>query len=198
MDKLKYLKFFVAGLGSLLAFIFIQKQRIKNAKTEQDFFTRYDGLFKFHSLVNGLPDWRWLKAIAKQESSLGQDPRTSKGLVSYDGLSYGLMQIAPGTGSPKEIEIKGFGNKTLKEMSEPEKLLVQSKLNDPNVSIDKAARLVGYLWAKYGDKDKVFLAYNQGEKNTDRGKNYSHPNGQYAKLINDHLEWIKRKEKQYA
>lgn len=183
--------------GGVIGFILIQKNKIKEADEEHEYFQRYDGLFRLHALLNGIPNWRWLKAIAKQESDLGRDARTSQGRVSYDGLSYGLMQIAAGTGSAKEIEIKGYP-KRLTEISEPEKLLIKSELNDPNISIDKAAKLVAYLYRKYGNKDKVFLAYNQGEQNTDRGKNYTHPNGQYAILINKHLNWIEQKEREYG
>lgn len=174
------------ALGTLAytTFIGLQIKKIKDAKSAKEKFFMYDDLFQLHSLINRVPEWRWLKAIAKQESDLGQNSLVKNGEVSYDGKSYGLMQIAEGLGSPKEIELKGKGGKTA--------------LNDPNYSIEKAAKLVGYLWNKYQNSYKVFLAYNQGEKNTDKGANYTHPNGQYADLILKHLKWIDAKEKEYS
>lgn len=137
----------------------------------ENFYTRYDNAFKFYASLEGF-DWRMLKAIAIRESSLGQDPRVLEGKVSFDGLSYGLMQIAEGKGSQKEIEIKGFGGAL--------------SLNNPEYSIEVASRLVGYLNQKYGDPRTVFLAYNQGEKNTDNEKDFSKKwhNGQsYGDLV---------------
>ena len=197
MDSNKLLKILAMIGVSVGAFILAQKSKISEADEPREYFERYDGLFRLHALLNGLPDWRWLKAISKQESDLGRDPRTSNGEISSDGFSYGIMQIAPGKGSNQEMQLKGFGDKDLKEMSIPEQLYVKSKLNDPNFSIKKGAELVSYLFRKYGDAEKVFLAYNQGEKNTDNGKNYTHPNGQYANKIFDHLDWIKRQEQKY-
>lgn len=157
-----------------IAFVIQQKVRISQAKTDKENFEKYDELFKFYS--EGY-DWKWLKAIATQESSLGQNSRVLQGQASYDGLSYGLMQIAEGVGSAREIEIKGFGGKVL--------------LNDPAYSIKQASKLISYLNNKYaGDQRKVFLAYNQGENNTDRGRDFTkvHNNGQsYADLIENHL-----------
>lgn len=169
---------------SPLAFYFWQRQKIMNAKDAKEKFYAYDDLFKHFAKT--FP-WKWLKAIAKQESDLGQNSRVKNGEVSYDGLSWGLMQIAENVGSPKEIQIKGQGG--------PE------KLNDPVYSIQKASQLVSYLNQKYGgNARKVFLAYNQGEINTDRGKDYTvnYNNGRsYADLIFKHLDWIERKEMEY-
>lgn len=154
-------------LGIIYGLFFMSKSEASENVKEVD---KYDYLFKKYA--DGYP-WQWLKAIAKQESDLGRDPRTSKGQVSYDGLSWGLMQIAEGKGSKKEIEIKGFGG--------PE------KLNDAEYSVKTASKLVKYLYNKYGDKDKVFLAYNQGEQNTDMGKDYT---VQYPQKINKWLDQI--------
>jgi soluble lytic murein transglycosylase-like protein len=74
------------------------------------------------------------------------------------------MQIAPGTGSTREIELKSINGRNA----------TPDELNDPEISIELGAKLLGYLWDKYdGDEKKVSLAYNQGEKNTDRGKDYT-------------------------
>jgi len=175
----------VALFGAPFIFIMYQKNKIANAKTSREKFYRYDDLFKYYASQNGFP-WRWLKAISKQESDLGDDKRVRNNEVSYDGKSYGIMQIAEGLGSEKEKALKGYGGR--------------DKLNDPAYSIDKAAQLVGYLNSKYkGNKDKVFLAYNQGENNTDRGKRYDldhTPNG-YPEQINKWLDWISQKEEEY-
>lgn len=165
---------------SVLFFIINQKRKFKKAETEKQKFFSLDGLFKLHGAINGI-EWRWIKAICKQESNLGRDPRTIAGKVSYDGLSYGVMQIAEGRGSKKEIEIKGFGGET--------------KLNDANYSIGQASKLIAYLSRKYkNNANKVFLAYNQGEINTDRGKDYTR---NYAQKIFVHLNWIKSNEKRW-
>lgn len=163
-------------------------QKLVDAKTAKEKYTVFDSLFQKYAKVYQIPDWRWLKAIAKQESDLGQDSRVKNRQVSYDGLSYGLMQIAEGKGSQKEIELKGNGG--------------QARLDDPEYSIDRAARLVSYLWKKYNDRYKVFLAYNQGENNTDKGKdytvNYSADKVPYPKKIEKWLEWINVKDKEYG
>lgn len=160
---------------------------IREAKNDRERFFFYDELFKKYASQENF-DWKWLKAIAKQESDLGMDKRVLSGQVSGDGLSYGLMQIAEGVGSAKEIQIKGYGG--------------IEKLNNPEYSVMIAAKLIGYLNRKYlGDKDKVFLAYNQGEKNTDNNKdftvNYSQDRVSYKEKIKKWLTWIDSKEKEY-
>lgn len=144
-------------------------------------FVRFDDLFIKYSNLYNIP-YRWLKAISLQESSLGENERVKRGEVSYDGLSYGLMQIAEGVGSPKEIELKGFGGR--------------EALNNPEYSIEKASKLLGYLNKKYvGDTRKIFLAYNQGERNTDNNKDYT---DQYDTRIDNWLTHISEKENEYG
>lgn len=172
------------GAGSVMA---KNAYDIKQAKTSKEKFYFYDELFKKHATINGIP-WKWLKAIAKQESDLGLDKRVINGEVSYDGLSYGIMQIAAGVGSEQEKKIKGSPTR--------------EELNNPEISISIAAKLVGYLNRKYsGNQDKVFLAYNQGEKNTDNGKdftvNYSADKVSYKEKIKKWLNWIDNKEKEF-
>tara|TARA_R110000803_G_scaffold5670_1_gene18714 strand:+ start:9052 stop:9612 length:561 start_codon:yes stop_codon:yes gene_type:complete len=177
---------FIGILLFPIAFVLWQKRKIAMAKTEKEKFVRYDSLFKLYA--NGRFPWRWLKAIAKQESDLGENRLVRNGQVSSDGKSFGLMQIAEGLGSPTEIALKGFGG--------------QEKLNDPDYSIQKASELVNFLNDKFrGDEFKVFLGYNQGEVNTMRGRDFTkqHNNGRsYADLILKHLDWIDRKEKELA
>jgi len=126
---------------------------------------RFDLLFKRAGFYG---DWRWLKAIAKQESDLARDARTRTGQESYDGLSWGLMQIAPGVGSTNEKKIKG--NPTT------------AQLNNPIYSVRLAVKLLNYLYKKFnGDMRLVVLAYNQGEKRTERGENVTR--SYYAKVF---------------
>ena len=160
---------------------------IRQAKDQKEKFFFYDELFKKYGDLENFP-WKWLKAIAKQESDLGLDKRVIGGQVSGDGLSYGLMQIAEGVGSSQEIAIKGYGGR--------------EKLNDAEYSVKIAAKLISYLNRKYaGNPDKVFLAYNQGEKNTDAGKdfttNYSPDKVSYKEKIKKWLTWIDQKEREY-
>jgi len=63
-----------------------------------DPFTKYDNLFHTYSSMYSVP-WRWLKAIAMNESNLGRAPSVAAGIlnpsdvtqsVSSDGKSYGL------------------------------------------------------------------------------------------------------------
>lgn len=161
--------------------------KLLQAKSDKEKFYVFDELFRKYAAKWGVPEWRWLKAISKQESDLGQNERVINRKVSYDGKSYGIMQIAQGIGSPKEIEIKGHEG--------------QAALDNPEISIDKAAHLISYLWKKYGDRKKVFLAYNQGEANTDKGKdytvNYSADKVSYADKIERWLSWIYNREQYY-
>jgi soluble lytic murein transglycosylase-like protein len=186
--------------GGILVFRWWNDMKIDNAKTDKEKFFMYDGYFKYYSGIYGVP-YEWFKAISMQESNLGQNQKVKQGLVSYDGLSYGIMQIATGTGSPKERELKtmfGLPDKRITDMTIIEKSFTQDILNDADKSISIAGNLLGYLAKKYNyDKDKVFLAYNQGERNTDNGKNYTHPNGRYAIIINENLTKIKDKEVYY-
>lgn len=147
---------------------------------EEKDFVRYDSLYKLSGAKYNI-NWRWLKAIAYVESDNGKNIRVQLGQTSYDGLSYGLMQIAEGIGSPKEISLKGFGGK--------------EALNDPAYSIDIGAKLLSYLFNKYKDTEKAFRAYNQGEKNTDNNKDYTL---NYSKKVFDKLDYIKRMEASYG
>lgn len=163
-----------------LGFKFMGQEKNNSEKN----YNQYDGLFQYYGGVRGVP-WEWIKAIAKVESDLGNNPLVKSGKASYDGLSYGLMQIAEGVGSPKEILLKGHGGR--------------EKLNNPDYSIEKASDLLGYLNVKYhGDMDKVFLAYNQGERNTDNGKDYTtkyHPDGvSYKERVKKALKWVEARK----
>ena len=136
---------------------------------------KYDDMF----MLAGLKfDWMWLKAISQAESRIGRDPRVRKGEVSRDKLSRGLMQIAVGKGSPKEIELKGFAS--------------PDKQNDPWWQIQTATKLLNYLYERFdGEMIKVIRSYNQGERNTAKGKNYTHPNGKYYERVKMYYQQAK-------
>lgn len=155
----------------------------KSLNSDRGYNHPLDPLFIAAAKKHGVNNWLWLKAIAKQESDLGNDPRVKSGQVSYDGKSYGLMQIAPGIGSANEILIKGPKN--------------IGNLNIDEYSIDKAAMLVRYLQDKYnGDIRRIFRAYNQGERNEDLGKDYTvkYTPGGYDNAVIKHLERFEREE----
>ena len=144
----------------------------------------FDELFKLNGARYGVPPYV-LKTIASIESDIAQDSRVKRGATSGDGKSWGIMQIAPGLGSEKEIELKSINGKN----ATPE------QLNDPKISIMLGARLLGYLWKKYnGNEKKVSLAYNQGERNTDRGidytPNYNSAGVSYSVKFNEHKKRI--------
>jgi len=147
-------------------------------QSSKDAFTKYDYLFQKYAPISGV-DWRFMKAISKKESDIGRNALVKAGKTSTDGKSWGIMQIAPNVGSAMEIKLKG--QPTLDQM------------NEPAFSIERAAMLIGYLNTKYkGDLLKVARAYNQGEKNTDNGKNYTIPNGKYGEIVLDYFEKLKQ------
>ena len=124
-------------------------------------WTKFDALFKQYG-SKYLVEWRWLKAIAMNESSLGTNksvalgmanPNNVMGSTSHDGKSWGLMQLTCKTA------------KTLDMLATPE------KLNNPEYSIDLAAQYVSQLKKMFRPNDPrytewVIKSYNQGPGNT--------------------------------
>ncbi len=127
-----------------------------------DFFT-YDSLFKKYASQNGV-DWKWLKAIAMNESSLGQAASVKRGIASpddiegsksSDGKSWGLMQM------------------TLPTARDYDSMATASKLNNPEYSIRLAAKFLRFLTGKFAIVDSrfeewVIKSYNQGAGNTEK------------------------------
>lgn len=121
----------------------------------------YDELFKKAEEKYGV-SWKWLKAIALNESFLGNDRRVILGLkdpknimdsTSRDGKSWGLMQM------------------TLRTARDYDMLVTPEKLNDAEYSIDLAAHFVGQLIKAFHPLDLrhtewVIKSYNQGIGNT--------------------------------
>lgn len=136
----------------------------------------YDSLFQKYGAENGV-DWQLLKKIAYIESTLGLNPRVVRGLVtpsdvkgsaSYDGLSWGIMQLRPSTAQQFD------------PAATPE------KLNNAEYSINIGAQYVAwvqrFIARKIGADNPRYLefvvkSYNQGVGNSSKeiqtGKGYA-------------------------
>lgn len=140
----------------------------------------YDNLFKAANGKYGV-DWTWLKAIALNESMLGNDPRVKIGIAnpmnitdstSRDGKSWGIMQMTIPTA------------KGLDMLVNPE------KLNIPSYSIDLSAHYVGQIKNMFNPNDLSFMewvikSYNQGPHNTKKeidGKINSYAQGYWERF----------------
>nr|BFD59651.1 hypothetical protein CKG001_17580 [Bdellovibrio sp. CKG001] len=124
---------------------------------------RFDALFKKYGAKHGV-DWLLLKRIAMIESKIGLNPRVARGLlnpsdvagsISYDGKSWGIMQVTLTTA------------KWLDDSATPE------KLNNPEYSINLGARYVAYLQGFFPKSDPrywewVIKSYNQGPGNSSK------------------------------
>ena len=156
---MNYLIYIIIGLGALI----LSSKDISDILLGDDKRDSFDYLFELNAARFGVPAYV-LKTIASIESDIGQDSRVLRGDTSGDSKSWGIMQIAPGLGSNKEIQLKSINRKNA----------TPGQLNNPEISIMIGARLLGYLWKKYnGNEDLVSLAYNQGEKNTDNGRDFT-------------------------
>lgn len=136
-------------------------------ETKLDSWTMYDALFQKYAAIYGVEDWRYLKAIALNESSLGkaasvkrglENPYDIEGSKSYDGKSWGLMQVTMATGKwldPNCTEVK---------------------LNDPDYSVKLAADLFARNQKSFNRYETRWLewvvkSYNQGVGNTTKERN---------------------------
>lgn len=144
-------------------------------------WTRFDSLYKKYGAKHGI-DWQWLKAFALKESlngiakpvALGLKEPTNPKSVSYDGLSYGLMQMTLATANDPQV-LSGSGYQGPITLAE---------LNNPEISIDLAAKyikmIVGWVraWQPLEPYDlfvkHVVGAYNMGIGNVKKGKEYSY------------------------
>lgn len=135
------------------------------AVTNSDGFTKFDALFKAAAARYAILDWRWLKAMAWQESQIGQVRSVARGLAvptdvegskSSDGLSWGIMQVTVATA-------RDMRPGTTAE-----------HLNDPAISIDLGARYFSQMLRRYkGNVDRAIRAYNQGPGNEDKNAKYA-------------------------
>lgn len=126
-------------------------------------WTQYDSLFQKYGQANDV-DWTWLKAFALNESNLGQassvaegiaNPSDIDGSTSSDGKSWGLMQMTVSTAQGLD------GSAT------------PQKLNNPDYSVNLAARYVEDLKGYFDESNPRFLeyvvkSYNQGPGNTQK------------------------------
>lgn len=157
--------FYFLGAGAL-AFFFIAKNRVAEeigalVVENSDSWTRFDSLFQKYGAQNGV-DWRWLKAICMNESSLGEAESVAIGIAnpydierskSYDGKSWGVMQF------------------TLPTARQFDPLATEIKLNNPEYSIKLSGQFFKYLKTRFDSSSPRFLemvikSYNQGEGNS--------------------------------
>lgn len=151
----------------------------KGADLVMGYPTNYDNLFKYNAEKYGL-DWLLLKRIAIIESNLGRAKSVAHGLrypndiessKSSDGKSWGLMQVTL----------------TTAQWLDPNATV--AKLNNPEYSVDLAARYLKYLFNYFPKSDArlvewVVKSYNQGQGNSAKerdgsGQGYAH--GYWAK-----------------
>lgn len=118
----------------------------------------YDNEFKRVAALYSL-DWRLIKTISYNESTIGKNSRVARGIASpsdiagstsSDGKSWGLMQMTIPTArqfDPGATEIK---------------------LNNPEYSINLGAKFLKYLKGKFPNDRDTVMAYNHGEGNQKR------------------------------
>lgn len=153
--------------GGILAFVILSGSTLAKNKIEDtivsnsDSFTRFDDLFRKYANLYSVPFY-WLKAIAMNESSLGEapsvkrginDPTNIEGSKSSDGKSWGLMQV------------------TLTTARDLDPSATQVKLNNPEYSVKLAAQYLRKLSGMFSVVDTrweewVIKSYNQGPGNT--------------------------------
>lgn len=129
------------------------KNTIEDLQTQaDDWFHKWDSLFKNY----GGENWKILKAIAMNESSLGRHPSVARGIEvptdvegskSDDGKSWGLMQVTIPTGRDFDPACSPI------------------LLNNPEYSVRIAARFLRSLQSQFDELEYVVKAYNQGAGN---------------------------------
>lgn len=136
----------ILGLIGLIAIVVLVFKKVMNLTTE------YDHLFIKYANKHGL-DWKMLKAIALNESSLGKN----KGYEPKGG-TFGLMQIKLSTAQDY------YPNLTAKDMY------------DDEIQVMSASAFLSDLLKRTNkDVQKAVMSYNQGLGNTLKGKTYAEP-----------------------
>lgn len=134
---------------------------LMNQKTGEKILFDLDTILKKYAELNGL-DWKMLKAICANESSLGTHPSVVRGMnnpsdiegsKSSDGKSWGFMQM------------------TLPTAKDFDSTATPEKLNNPEYSIRLAAQFVKWLSNRFKITDPrrnewIIKSYNQGVGNT--------------------------------
>jgi len=152
-------------------------------------FYKWDKLLRKYCDQYGVP-WRWAKAIMWNESSFGdarsvanglREPSDTEASVSFDGLSWGLMQTTLETARRYRPNIQAMD------------------LNKPEISIEVGVRELArlYAWARnlknrtLEVREYVVRAYNggQGFLNTVQGRTMTPV---YYRRFVDHLDKIKK------
>lgn len=143
--------------------VYLLPKEDDSVDASDDSFTQFDALFQKYGTSYGV-SWRVLKAIAMNESSLGQNERVALGIrepaniegsKSEDGKSWGLMQLTVPTASDFV----------------PDTTPVE--LNDPDFSIRVAAQFIAWIQKQFPLVDPrwqewVIKSYNQGVGNTNK------------------------------
>lgn len=158
----------IGGLLLLFASAMFGEKVVETVEENLGSWNLYDALFKKYGGINSV-DWMWLKAIALNESNLGKEKSVLRGIQmpsdidgskSYDGFSWGLMQV------------------TLRTAQGIDSSATAQKLNDPEYSVKLAAKYVATLKSYFNPFDDLFLekvikSYNQGPGNTQKNKPYA-------------------------
>ncbi len=147
-------------------------------------FNRWDYYFK-QAGEKWSVDWKLLKAISMNESSLGtnksvklglENPKNVAGSASSDGKSWGIMQM------------------TIKTAKDFDPTVTPQMLNNPEYSIDLAAQFIKHLKKYFKPTDLrytewVVKSYNQGMSNTKdeiAGKNLGFANEYWRRFKNNY------------
>lgn len=146
-----------------LAYRALKKEASDVEAIQKDNWNRWDADFKKYASMYGVENWQWLKAIALNESTLGTHPSVARGIASpsdidgsksYDGKSWGLMQV------------------TLTTARDLDPQATAAKLNDPVYSINLGARYVAKMQKTFVKNQRwlefVIKSYNQGPGNTQK------------------------------
>lgn len=153
---------FIAFLGVIL-------MTGKPEKFPYKYWNDYDALFKKYAAENGI-DWQLMKAIALNESTLGQSWLVENKMWSSDGKSRGLMQL------------------TVPTANDFEKVTAE-QLDDAETSIRIAAKFLKQLTGIFqGNTQKIVMSYNQGAGNTLKGKLYA---VEYFRRWENHYKFVK-------
>lgn len=137
-----------------VSFLLWGKKAMADSETKTgDSFFKYDSIFKKYSKIYGVP-WRWIKAVAWNESSIGtaksvveglKSPGNIDGSKSFDGKSWGIMQV------------------TLSTAKEMRPGTTVQDLNNPDISIMLGSQYLGKMYKRFkGDREKTIRAYNGG------------------------------------
>lgn len=154
-----WLAWLLGGIGVYVFMMSKSEAGESSAPSSDKRPTKWDADFKKYAAENGI-DWRMLKTIAMNESSLGTNARVVAGInnpfnikasTSTDGKSWGIMQL------------------TVPTARDFDKAADEVKLNDPVYSIKIAAKFLGSLSRQFNGKIRdVVMAYNHGAGNQKR------------------------------